>query len=194
MTPAQIRKVAQLFTHVVPDAAARLEGQGIVEMGWKDATALIQFCRKMYVDQRINDDDNFPLWAGSIEKASTNSILHAWGKGGRIHPLALSEKIREAKTDKQRTKLELDAVIETTEPVVRWYEMNNSTGSISAARCQAAIAFDLPIIYGTQGQMYLGQWEFDVAASPQGMSLVMSAAVCLYTPKIAERRRSWPQQ
>lgn len=196
MTPTQVRKVAQLFTHEVPNAAEILltSRAELAAIGSKDSTALVSFCRKLYVDQRINDDDDFPLEAKSIEKASTNSILHEWGKGGRIHPLALVEKIREAKTAKQRTKLELDAVMEVTEPVVKWFEMFPGTNGQDTPRCRAAIAFNLPIIYGTQGQMYLGQWEFDAAASPKGVSLVMTAALRLYDPSITEKRRSWPKQ
>lgn len=175
-----VARISGLFSHAlsprpgIPNPVERLS-----TMYWAaaklqkstDFTEFVGFARKLYVDGRVADDDQFPLVGKSIEQAGIRSVLHIH-KGNYLNPCALNQKMREASTERERRGWQLLAGEETLVEVVAWHEIPRDC-------LEFFEPFQLPIIKSVGGRVFVGVWDFDVNISNAGESLVLGAAVFL---------------
>jgi hypothetical protein len=174
-----IAKVAGIFEERVGGVETLLAGRqiGDTPAGWLDESPMANFCFKLHMDQRVQEDDPFPLDVDMLDKSIIQSLLIPW-KGGRITPSHLSNLIQDAPTEAKQRQLELMAVAEDREPIVRWLQLNPAARDLE----KAVLFFQLPYVKDTVGNSYVGQWEFDMKLSgkPPHKSVVLWAAWVLY--------------
>ena len=171
------RKLAGLFLEYLPDAAQRLEAVFTEEQPVDTTIGFpsppwMPFCVRMHRDQRVQEEDPFPLLPETVDDAHTNCLLIPWnGKQGRITPGGLQYLIQEAGSEGRRRKLEMNAVLQEREPVADWWEVPEKTFLL-----MAAYRYGLPVIRDVAGKHYVGRWEFDKRLSGKERSTVFWAA------------------
>lgn len=190
-----IEKVAGLFGEYVAGAetilhSERAHGVGAARLVTADSlevSPMAAFCYKLHMDQRVQEDDQFPLHGDSVDKAITNCLLVPW-KGGRATPGYISNLIQDAPSEAARRKLEMIAVLQERETVVRWLQLRES----EAPTLRLALRmFHLPVIADTAGNLYFGQWEFDrkISGKDPEDSAVLWAAQLLFNVTVGGRSR-----